>query len=109
MLNKAPGLHCHKPEGAFYVYPSIHGCIGKTTRGGKQITDDESFVLALLEEEGVATVHGAAFCYPGHIRISYANATEELRDACSASSVSAKGCTEVRNGLVLHKGREGFF
>ncbi len=46
-LNKAPGLNCHKPEGAFYVYPSIHGCIGKTSRGGKKITDDESFVLTL--------------------------------------------------------------
>ena len=83
MLNKAPGIHCHKPEGAFYVYPSIHGCIGKTSRGGKQITNDESFVLALLEETGVAAVHGAAFCYPGHFRIAYANATEELRDACT--------------------------
>ena len=82
MLNKAPGINCHKPEGAFYVYPSIHGCIGKTSRGGKKITDDESFVLALLEEEGVAAVHGSAFCYPGHFRISYANATEELREAC---------------------------
>ena len=83
MLNKSPGIHCHKPEGAFYVYPSIHGCIGKTSRGGKQIADDESFVLALLEETGVAAVHGAAFCYPGHFRIAYANATEELRDACT--------------------------
>ena len=83
LLNKAPGLYCHKPEGAFYVYPSIHGCIGKTTRGGKQITDDESFVLALLDETGVAAVHGSAFCYPGHFRIAYANATEELQDACT--------------------------
>ena len=82
-LNKAPGLNCHKPEGAFYVYPSIHGCIGKTSRGGKTIVDDEAFVTALLEEEGVATVHGAAFCYPGHFRASYANATEELREACT--------------------------
>ncbi len=81
-LNKAPGLYCHRPEGAFYVYPSINGCIGKTTRGGKKITDDESFVLALLEEEGVAAVHGAAFCYPGYIRIAYANSTEELTEAC---------------------------
>jgi aspartate aminotransferase len=81
-LNQAPGLNCHKPEGAFYVYPSIHGCIGKTRRGGRQINDDESFVVALLEEEGVAAVHGAAFCYPGHFRISYANSNEELREAC---------------------------
>ena len=81
-LNKAPGLNCHKPEGAFYVYPSIHGCIGKTSRGGKKITNDEIFVLTLLEEEGVAAVHGSAFCYPGHFRIAYANSTEELEDAC---------------------------
>ena len=83
MLNKAPGIYCHKPEGAFYVYPSIHGCIGKTSRGGKRIDDDESFVLTLLEEAGVAAVHGSAFCFPGHFRIAYANATEELRDACT--------------------------
>ena len=81
MLNQAPGMHCSNPDGAFYVYPSIQGCIGKTSKGGKPINDDEAFALALLDEEGVATVHGAAFCYPGYIRISYANATEELREA----------------------------
>ena len=72
MLNRAPGITCHKPEGAFYVFPSVHGCIGKTSAGGAAITDDESFVVALLEEQGVAAVHGAAFMYPGHFRISYA-------------------------------------
>jgi aspartate aminotransferase len=82
MLNQAPGINCSKPDGAFYVYPSIHGCIGKTSAGGKLIKDDEAFALTLLAEEGVATVHGAAFCYPGYIRISYANATEELHEAC---------------------------
>jgi aspartate aminotransferase len=83
MLNKAAGMNCSKPEGAFYVYPSVHGCIGKTSKGGKLIKDDEAFALALLDEAGVATVHGAAFCFPGYIRISYANSTEELRDACT--------------------------
>jgi aspartate aminotransferase len=83
MLNRAAGMNCSRPDGAFYVYPSIHGCIGKTTKGGKFIEDDEAFVLALLDEEGVATVHGAAFCFPGYIRISYANATDELREACT--------------------------
>ena len=83
MLNKAPGITCHKPEGAFYVFPSIHGCVGKTTAGGARITDDESFVVALLEEKGVAAVHGAAFMYPGHFRISYATDTESLREACT--------------------------
>jgi aspartate aminotransferase len=83
LLNKAPGLHCSNPDGAFYVYPSIQGCIGKTSAGGTLIKDDEAFALTLLAEEGVATVHGAAFCYPGYIRISYANATEELTEACA--------------------------
>ena len=83
MLNHAPGVTCHKPEGAFYVFPGIHGCIGKTTAKGAAITDDESFVVALLDEEGVAAVHGSAFMYPGHFRVSYATSTEALREACT--------------------------
>ncbi len=83
MLNRAPGINCHKPEGAFYVYPSVHGCIGKTSKRGSAIADDEAFVTALLEEENVAVVHGAAFCYPGHFRLSYATDTESLREACT--------------------------
>ncbi len=83
MLNAAPGITCHKPEGAFYVFPSVHGCIGKTSAKGAAITDDESFVVALLDEEGVAAVHGAAFMYPGHFRVSYATSTEALREACT--------------------------
>ncbi len=82
MLNAAPGITCHRPEGAFYVFPSVHGCIGKTSKTGKKINTDEDFVLALLEEEGVAAVHGAAFMYPGHFRISYATDTASLREAC---------------------------
>ncbi|MEJ0049144.1 MAG: pyridoxal phosphate-dependent aminotransferase [Rhodospirillales bacterium] len=82
-LNKVPGLTCHKPEGAFYVFPGMHGCIGKTTAGGTKITNDEDFVTALLEEQGIATVHGAAFMYPGHFRISYATDTTSLREACA--------------------------
>jgi aspartate aminotransferase len=81
-LNSAPGITCQRPEGAFYVFPAIHGCIGKTSRGGARIVDDEAFVIALLEEAGVATVHGAAFCYPGHFRISYATSTALLEEAC---------------------------
>ena len=83
MLNKAPGITCGKPEGAFYVFPSIHGCIGKTTPNGTKITDDETFVSALLEETGVAAVHGSAFIYPGHFRISYATSTQALQSACT--------------------------
>jgi aspartate aminotransferase len=81
-LNAAPGLYCHKPEGAFYVFPSMQGCLGKTTKAGKRIESDEDFCTALLEEEGVACVHGAAFMYPGHFRISYATGDEVLKDAC---------------------------
>ncbi len=83
MLNQAQGLNCHKPEGAFYVFPSMQGCIGKTTPKGKTIETDEDFVIALLDEEGVAAVHGSAFVYPGHFRISYATSTEALREACT--------------------------
>jgi aspartate aminotransferase len=82
-LNQIPGLNCHRPEGAFYVYPSLHGCIGKTTAGGTKIGSDEDFVIALLEEQGVAAVHGSAFMFPGHFRISYATDTESLRTACA--------------------------
>ena len=83
MLNQAPGVTCHRPEGAFYVFPSVHGCIGKTSPKGARIMDDEAFVTALLDEEGVAAVHGAAFMYPGHFRVSYATSTEALREACT--------------------------
>jgi len=91
MLNAAPGLHCLKPEGAFYVYPSVRGCFGKTSKAGTKIVDDEAFVVALLEETGVAAVHGAAFCYPGYMRISYATDTETLRDACTRIQNFCKG------------------
>jgi aspartate aminotransferase len=90
-LNAIPGLICHKPEGAFYVFPSMHGCIGKTSSGGTVIEDDEAFVVALLEEQGVATVHGTAFMYPGHFRISYATDTDSLRDACSRIKLFCEG------------------
>ena len=82
MLNGCAGLHCHRPEGAFYVFPSIHGCIGKTTAGGVAIDGDPAFVEALLDEQGVAAVPGTAFLYPGHFRVSYATDTASLRHAC---------------------------
>jgi aspartate aminotransferase len=82
MLNQAKGLKCPKPEGAFYVYPSVAGCIGKTTAKGKKIATDEDFVTALLEEEGVAAVHGAAFAMSPFFRISYATDTKALEEAC---------------------------
>lgn len=93
MLNEAPGLQCRTPEGAFYVFPSVHGCIGKTSPGGSRIENDEDFVVALLEEEGVAAVHGSAFMYPGYFRISYATSTELLREACSRIQRFCRGLT----------------
>ncbi len=83
LLNKVPGLHCPRPEGAFYVYPSCAGLIGKRTPKGGTIGNDEDFVRYLLEAEGVAVVHGAAFGLAPHFRISYATSTDELRDACA--------------------------
>ena len=82
MLNKADGLHCHRPEGAFYVYPSCAGVIGKTTPEGKLIEKDYDFVVYLLETEGVAAVHGEAFGLSPHFRVSYATSYELLEDAC---------------------------
>ncbi len=83
MLNEAPGISCATPEGAFYVYPSCAGCIGKVSRGGREITDDQAFVTALLEEEGVAVVHGAAFGLSPFFRISYATSNEVLSEGCA--------------------------
>jgi aspartate aminotransferase len=82
-LNAATGITCPVPEGAFYVYPSIAGCLGKTSRGGRRITDDEAFATALLEETGAAVVFGAAFGLSPHFRVSYAAADDLLRDACA--------------------------
>ncbi|SUE43665.1 pyridoxal phosphate-dependent aminotransferase [Roseomonas gilardii] len=83
LLNEAPGIRCATPDGAFYVFPDIAGCIGKTTASGKKIATDEDFVTALLEEEGVAAVHGSAFMFPGHFRVSYATSDAVLEDACN--------------------------
>ncbi|PCH48414.1 MAG: aspartate aminotransferase [Hyphomicrobiales bacterium] len=82
MLNQASGLHCPKPDGAFYVFPSCAELIGKKTKDGKVIENDEDFVTALLEQEGVAVVHGAAFGLGPNFRISYATGTEALTEAC---------------------------
>ncbi len=83
MLNEAKGISCLTPEGAFYVYPSCAGTIGKTTAGGKKVGSDTDFVSLLLEEEGVAAVQGAAFGLSPYFRISYATSTEVLKDACT--------------------------
>jgi aspartate aminotransferase len=83
MLNQATGLHCPTPEGAFYVYPSIAGLIGKTAPSGKVIANDADFAVELLETEGVSVVFGAAFGLSPFFRISYATSNALLEDACS--------------------------
>ena len=83
MLNAAPGLACHRPEGAFYVYPSCAGAIGRKTPQGKTIASDDDFVTYLLEAEGVAAVQGSAFGLSPFFRVSYATSTDLLREACT--------------------------
>ena len=82
MLNQTRGLDCATPGGAFYVYPDCAGLIGRTTPGGKLLANDEDVAAYLLEAEGVAVVHGAAFGGSPAFRISYATSTELLEDAC---------------------------
>jgi aspartate aminotransferase len=83
MLNQAQGIDCPTPEGAFYVFPSCAGTIGKTAPSGKVIETDEDFVTELLETEGVAVVQGSAFGLGPNFRISYATSTEALEEACT--------------------------
>ena len=83
MLNEIDGVVCPTPEGAFYVYPSIAGLIGKTTPNGTVIENDEAFATALLEEKDVAIVFGAAFGLSPNFRVSYATSDEALKEACT--------------------------
>ncbi len=82
MLNAVPGLSCAKPEGAFYVFPSCEGLLGKITPGGNELTSDDDVVEYFLESEGVAAVPGSAFGLSPYFRISYATATKDLKEAC---------------------------
>jgi aspartate aminotransferase len=82
MLNQAKGIRCAVPEGAFYVYPSCKDLIGKKTPAGKVIATDEDFVMELLKEEGVATVHGSSFGLGPNFRVSYATSNDKLEEAC---------------------------
>ena len=93
MLNDAQGLDCHTPEGAFYVYPSCAGLIGATTPSGQTLKNDEDFCGYLLESEGVAVVHGAAFGMSPHFRVSYAASTGVLEEACKRIQ---KACGELK-------------
>lgn len=93
MLNEAEGIECMTPEGAFYVYPSCAGCLGKTNKGGVLIKTDEDFAAALLEEEAVAVVFGAAFGLSPYFRISYATSKDALREACTRIQRFCAGLT----------------
>ncbi|MBY6113336.1 pyridoxal phosphate-dependent aminotransferase [Mameliella alba] len=92
-LNACAGITCATPEGAFYVYPSVAGCMGKTSAGGRRIDNDEDFCTALLEEEGVAVVFGAAFGLSPHFRVSYAASDEALAEACTRIERFCAGLT----------------
>ena len=83
LLNQIDGLSCLTPQGAFYVYPSCAGVIGKVTPDGQKISNDEDFMSYLLESEGIAGVHGAAFGLSPYFRLSYATSDEILKDACA--------------------------
>lgn len=83
LLNSIDGLSCLTPQGAFYVYPSCEGILGKETPDGKEISNDEDFMTYLLESEGIAGVHGAAFGLSPYFRLSYATSDEILKDACA--------------------------
>ncbi|MBN8291482.1 pyridoxal phosphate-dependent aminotransferase [Rhodobacter sp. NTK016B] len=93
MLNAAPGITCPKPEGAFYVYPDISGCLGKTSAGGTLIEDDETFAKTLLKETGVAVVFGAAFGLSPNFRVSYATSDDALKEACTRIQTFCNGLT----------------
>ena len=93
MLNAAQGLDCHTPEGAFYVYPSCAGLIGATTPTGQKLKNDEDVCGYLLESQGVAVVHGAAFGLSPHFRVSYAASTEVLEEACRRIQ---NACSELK-------------
>ena len=82
-LNNIDGINCLTPQGAFYVYPSCKGVIGKETPDGNKILNDEDFMNYLLESEGIAGVHGAAFGLSPYFRLSYATSDDTLKDACS--------------------------
>ncbi|WP_108482683.1 pyridoxal phosphate-dependent aminotransferase [Oceaniglobus ichthyenteri] len=92
-LNDCAGIRCPVPDGAFYVYPSIAGCIGKTSAGGTLIDTDEAFATALLEETGVAVVFGAAFGLSPNFRVSYATSDADLTEACARIKSFCAGLT----------------
>ena len=91
MLNACRGINCHKPEGAFYVFPNVAGCIGRTTAGGKTLATDQDVCMALLEEAHVATVHGAAYGMSPYLRVSTATDDASLAEGCRRIAAFCEG------------------
>jgi aspartate aminotransferase len=91
MLNACKGINCHKPEGAFYVFPNVAGCIGKTTAGGRKLETDQDVCMALLEEAHVATVHGAAYGMSPYLRVSTATDDASLAEGCRRIATFCEG------------------
>ena len=92
-LNEIKGINCAKPNGAFYVYPNCEGILGKTTPGGNKISSDEDFMTYLLEDQGVAGVHGSAFGLSPYFRLSYATSDHILEDACNRIQIA---CSKLK-------------
>jgi aspartate aminotransferase len=86
-----PGISAHRPEGAFYVYANVAGCLGRTTEGGRRIDSDDDFAMALLEEKYVALVGGGGFGMSPYIRISYATDETSLAEACTRMAAFVAG------------------
>jgi len=91
-LAAIPGLRCHKPQGAFYLFVNIAAFIGKTSAGGRLITSDADFVMALIEEQHVVSVPGAAYGMSPYIRLSYATSMERLQTGCERLAAFCEGC-----------------
>jgi aspartate aminotransferase len=91
MLNACRGINCHKPEGAFYVFPNVAGCIGRTTAGGRTLATDQDVCMTLLEEAHVATVHGAAYGMSPYLRVSTATDDASLAEGCRRIAAFCEG------------------
>jgi aspartate aminotransferase len=92
LLNRIPGVHCTRPDGAFYVFPSVEGLIGQKTAAGKTLANDVDVMMYLLDEAGVATIDGTSYGMPGHLRLSFATSIEEIEAGCAAIASAVAAC-----------------
>ena len=88
LLNGIPGIHCGRPNGAFYVFPSVAGLIGAQTASGKTLESDLDVTLYFLEEAGVATIDGSSYGMPSHLRMSFATPLDQIEAGCSALAIA---------------------